>query len=91
MRYLEAGQLHVSDSAAVAWLDTGTPELLLQAANFVEALELRQGLKIACRGDRAYKRFISVEQFCRLADAERNTWRISAQPAPPPDGPLAQP
>ena len=75
-RYLDAGQLFVERfGRGFAWLDTGTPELLLQAANFVETLELRQGLKIACLEEIAlYKRFISVEQFCRLADAERNTY-----------------
>lgn len=92
--YLEAGQLYVERfGRGFAWLDTGTPELLLQAANFVETLELRQGLKIACLEEIAlYKRFISVEQFCRLADAERNTYgEYLRSLLRRPDGPLARP
>jgi glucose-1-phosphate thymidylyltransferase len=47
--YLERGQLHVEQvGRGVAWLDTGTPDALLQAANFVQIVEARQGLKIAC-------------------------------------------
>ena len=92
--YLDAGQLFVERfGRGFAWLDTGTPELLLQAANFVETLELRQGLKIACLEEIAlYKRFISVEQFCRLADAERNTYGEYLRGLlRRPDGPLGRP
>lgn len=74
--YLESGNLHVERfSRGFAWLDTGTPESLLQAANFVETLELRQGLKIACLEEIAlYKRFISLDEFRRLAETERNRY-----------------
>ncbi len=50
-----------------AWLDTGTPESLLQAANFIETIEARQGLKASCIEEIAYRRgFINKEQFERL-------------------------
>jgi glucose-1-phosphate thymidylyltransferase len=68
--YLSSGQLHVEVfSRGFAWLDTGTTESLIQAANYVEAIELRQGLKIACIEEVAYRMaFISAEQVERLAD-----------------------
>ena len=47
--YLNENQLtHKSFNRGIAWLDTGTPESLLQAASFVETIEKRQGFKIAC-------------------------------------------
>lgn len=52
-----------------AWLDTGTPQSLLQAANFIETLEQRQGLKASCIEEIAYHRgFISKEQLLKLAE-----------------------
>jgi glucose-1-phosphate thymidylyltransferase len=53
--YLERGQLHAEKmSRGIAWLDTGTHESLLQASNFIEAIENRQGLKVACLEEIAY-------------------------------------
>jgi len=69
-RYLEIGELHVEKiGRGVAWLDTGTPEALLQASNFFGVIEDRQGLKVACIEEIAfYKKFISREQFIKLID-----------------------
>jgi glucose-1-phosphate thymidylyltransferase len=74
--YLERGQLHVERfSRGFAWLDTGTPESLIQAANFVETIEARQGLKIACVEEVAYRMgFIGAEQLRALAEPLRNEY-----------------
>lgn len=63
--YLSMKQLHVQKiGRGVAWLDTGTPEALLQAANFFGVIEDRQGLKVACIEEIAYTmKFISKNQF----------------------------
>ncbi len=67
--YLNQGKLRVERlGRGVAWLDTGTPTSLLQAANFIETIEQRQGLKIACPEEVAYSLgFISKEQLEALA------------------------
>ena len=53
-----------------AWLDAGTPQALLQAANFVQAIEDRQGMKIACVEEVAYRMgFIGIEDFKQLAES----------------------
>jgi len=73
--YLERGELHVQKiGRGMAWLDTGTYESLVQANNFVQAIEQRQGLKIACLEEIAYsKGWISREQLARQARAMANT------------------
>jgi glucose-1-phosphate thymidylyltransferase len=68
--YLTAGRLRVElFGRGTAWLDTGTPEALLQASNFIGAVEERQGLKIGCIEEVAYRMgFIDRGQLARLAD-----------------------
>jgi len=70
MEYLRRGQLQVEClGRGHAWLDTGTHASLLQAANFVQTMEERQGLKIACPEEVAfYNDWISAEQVLRLAE-----------------------
>jgi len=69
--YLRAGTLRVKIlGRGTAWLDTGTPEALLQAANYVAAVEERQGLKIGAPEEVAYRLgFIDATQLERLAAA----------------------
>jgi glucose-1-phosphate thymidylyltransferase len=69
LAYLRVGRLHVEQlTRGFAWLDTGTHESLLQAGNFVQTLEARQGLKIACLEEIAFKRgYIDAEQLENLA------------------------
>jgi len=72
--YLERGELTVRQlGRGIAWLDAGTPEMLLQAANFVQAVEERQGLMIGCPEEVAYRMgFISREELRRLATVLRH-------------------
>jgi glucose-1-phosphate thymidylyltransferase len=67
--YLERGELHVEKlGRGIAWLDTGTHDALLQAANFIQAIEERQGLKIACVEEIAYRKgYIERDDLRRLA------------------------
>ena len=68
--YLKRNQLTVAKlGRGVAWLDSGTYDSLLAASQFVQTLELRQGLKVACIEEIAYiKGFIDETQLLRLAD-----------------------
>ncbi len=67
--YLERGELQVQVmSRGTAWLDTGTHNSLLDAANFIRVVEERQGLKVACPEEIAYRMgYIDGEQLLRLA------------------------
>ena len=65
--YLRTGELHVEKlGRGIAWLDTGTHEALLQAATFIQAIEERQGLKVACVEEIAYRM-----GYITAADVER--------------------
>jgi glucose-1-phosphate thymidylyltransferase len=67
--YLQQGRLRVEKlGRGFTWLDTGTPDSLLQAANFIKAIEERQGLKIACLEEIAYRAgWIGADDVARLA------------------------
>ncbi len=73
--YLNEGKLDVQFiGRGVAWLDTGTPEALLQASNFFGVIEDRQGMKVACIEEIAYKKkFISKDRFEKLIDEIPNS------------------
>jgi glucose-1-phosphate thymidylyltransferase len=67
--YLELGRLRVERlGRGVAWLDTGTPEALLQAATYIQTIQTRQGLYIACPEEIAFRKgWIDRERLCALA------------------------
>jgi glucose-1-phosphate thymidylyltransferase len=67
--YLSTGNLRVEKlGRGIAWLDTGTHETLMQAANFIETIEQRQGLKVACIEEIAYRMgYIDASQMEKLA------------------------
>jgi glucose-1-phosphate thymidylyltransferase len=74
--YLESGELQVELlGRGVAWLDTGTYESLLQACNFVETVQERQGLRIACLEEIALrKRWISREELLEIAGTMKSSY-----------------
>ena len=75
--YLEQGNLSVSMMGrGYAWLDTGTHESLIEASNFIQTIETRQGLKVACPEEIAYRKgFIKAEQVRALAtQLEKNAY-----------------
>ncbi|MGU5623164.1 glucose-1-phosphate thymidylyltransferase RfbA [Aeromonas caviae] len=67
--YLEQGNLSVAMMGrGYAWLDTGTHESMIEASNFIQTIETRQGLKVACPEEIAYRqKFISADQIRDLA------------------------
>jgi glucose-1-phosphate thymidylyltransferase len=74
--YLRRGKLRVERfTRGFAWLDTGTPDSLIEAANFIEAIEKRQGLKIACLEEVAFnKGFITATELERIAGRMNNNY-----------------
>ena len=68
--YLSENNLKVETMGrGFAWLDTGTPEALFEASNFIQAIEKRQGLKVACLEEIAYlKGYITKSQLINLAE-----------------------
>ncbi len=75
LAYLRAGALHVEKlGRGIAWLDTGTHEALLQASNFIQAIEERQGLKVACLEEIALRMgYITRADVERLAAEMRSS------------------
>ncbi len=73
--YLERGELEVVPMGrGMAWLDTGTHEALLEASHFIETIERRQGLKIACPEEIAYRmKFVDAAQLEALAKPLENS------------------
>lgn len=73
--YLQRGDLHVSLlGRGFAWLDTGTHDSLMEASHFVQTIEARQGLKVACLEEIAYHQgWLSKEQLARQAEALSKT------------------
>ena len=69
--YLERGQLHVEKlGRGIAWLDTGTHDSLMQASNYIHAIEERQGLMVACLEEIAFRMgYINAADLARLARA----------------------
>jgi glucose-1-phosphate thymidylyltransferase len=68
--YLEMGELYVEKMGrGIAWLDTGTHESMMQADNFIETIEKRQGLKVGCVEEIAFKKgYIDADQVQKLAE-----------------------
>lgn len=72
--YLKNGELEIEVfGRGTAWFDTGTPESLLQASNFIATIETRQGLKIGCPEEIAYRKgFLNKEEFMSLVSSMPN-------------------
>jgi glucose-1-phosphate thymidylyltransferase len=75
LEYLRMGQLRVERlGRGIAWLDTGTHESLVQASNFIQAVEERQGLMVGCLEEIAYRmHYITADDLARLAHAMRGS------------------
>jgi glucose-1-phosphate thymidylyltransferase len=73
--YLRRGRLHVERlGRGIAWLDTGTHESLLQASNFIQAIEERQGLMVACVEEIAYRMgYIAAADLAELGESMRSS------------------
>jgi len=73
--YLKENQLKVHQfGRGTAWLDTGSPDSLLDASNFIATIERRQGFKIACLEEIAFhKKWIDREMLSKLAQENQNS------------------
>ena len=73
--YLKMGELHVELlGRGMAWLDTGTPQGMLNAAQYVEAVQSRQGFYISCIEEIAWRRgFITTDQLRSIGKSLKNT------------------
>ena len=76
LAYMRLGQLHVQNlGRGFAWLDTGTPESLILAGNFIEVIEKRQGLRVACLEEIAYRRgWLPAERLLASAGSMKNSY-----------------
>jgi len=74
--YLRQGELRVEIlGRGMAWLDTGTNDSLLEASSFIQTLEKRQGLRVACPEEIAYRAgYISADQVLKIAAALNNSY-----------------
>ena len=70
-KYLDSSELHVEKMGrGIAWLDTGTHDALMQAASFIQAIEERQGLQVACLEEIAWRMgYIGKDDVIRIADS----------------------
>lgn len=73
--YLSSGKLHVEKMGrGIAWLDTGTHDALMQASSFIQAIEERQGLQVACLEEIAWRMgYIAKSDVIRIADSMANS------------------
>lgn len=73
--YMQQGRLSVAMMRrGYAWLDTGTHQSMIEASNFIATIEERQGLKVSCPEEIAFRRgFINAEQLCALAEPLKKT------------------
>jgi len=73
--YLKAGKLNVEIfGRGMAWLDTGTHDSLIEASSYIETIEKRQGMKVSCPEEIAYRmKYIDAEQLARLAEPLRKS------------------
>ena len=78
VEYLRRGELMVEKlERGIAWLDTGTHMSLLEASHFIGTLEARQGLKIACLEEVAYRKgYLTRDEFAKVvADTPKSSYR----------------
>ena len=83
LHYLREGNLRVEKlGRGIAWLDTGTPDALLQASNFIQAIEQRQGLQVACIEEIAWRMGYIIPARREAAGVQDGRRRLWALPEP---------